>query len=158
MRTSFLTAALTVGLLTGCGGQPPTPVPAAAMADSQDTVIRIGKVTVRATVMPTAMLGAVVAEQYGIKRADNQLMLLVGLRRGEGNLETSVPARIVATASDLRGNRSTIELRELSSGELKDYAGTVQVSLPDTLNFELDITLEDGARKSMQFTREFRSD
>lgn len=156
MRIPLFSVVLGVGLLTACGAEPAAPVPAATLAESQDTVVSIGDVTARATVMPTAMLGSLVAEKYGIRRADDQIMLLVGLRRGEGSAEVSVPARIVATASDLRGGRRPIELRELSSGELMDYVGTVQVSLPDTLKFEIDITLEDGARKTMQFTREFQ--
>ncbi|KIQ97882.1 hypothetical protein TI01_0573 [Lysobacter sp. A03] len=147
---------LGLGLLTACSAEPAAPVPAATLADSQDTVVTIGDVTARATVMPTTMLGSLVAEKYGIRRADDQVMLLVGLRRGEASAEISVPARIVATASDLRGGRRPIELRELSSGELMDYVGTVQVSLPDTLKFEIEITLEDGARKTMQFTRDFQ--
>lgn len=157
MRIPLLVVALVAGLAAGCSGQPPAPVPAATLADSQDTIVRIGDVTARATVMPTTTLGSLVAENYGIRRAENQVMLLVGLRQGEEGSEASVPARIVATASDLRGGRRTIELRELTSGELMDYVGTVQISLPDTLKFELDITLEDGARKTMQFTREFQS-
>lgn len=145
---------LAAGLLIGCGGEPAAPVPAAVIAGSQDTVVRIGDVTARATVLPTSQLGSLVAEKYAIRRADNQLMLLVGLRRGDQGAEESVPARIVATVSDLRGGRSTIDLRELHSGELLDYVGTVTVKLPDTLNFELDITLEDGARTTMKFSRD----
>ncbi|WP_222565081.1 DUF4426 domain-containing protein [Novilysobacter antarcticus] len=156
MRTPFFSMVLGMGLLSACSGEPAAPVPAATMAESQDTIVTIGDVTARATVMPTATLGSLVAEKYGIRRADDQVMLLVGLRRGEGSAEVSVPARIVATASDLRGGRRPIELRELSSGDLMDYVGTLQVSLPDTLKFEVDITLEDGARKTMQFTRDFQ--
>ncbi|QOY62233.1 DUF4426 domain-containing protein [Lysobacter sp. H21R4] len=156
MRTSLFFMALGVGLLSACSGEPAAPVPAATLADSQDTVVTIVDVTARATVMPTAMLGSLVAEKYGIRRADDQIMLLVGLRRGEGSAEVSVPANVVATVSDLRGGRRPIELRELSSGELMDYVGTVAVSLPDTLKFEIDITLADGARNTMQFTREFQ--
>ena len=156
MRPPFFSMVLGIGLLTACSGQPAAPVPAATMAESQDTVVTIGDVTARATVMPTATLGSLVAEKYGIRRADDQVMLLVGLRRGEESAEVSVPARIVATASDLRGGRRPIELRELSSGDLMDYVGTLQLSLPDTLKFEIEITLEDGARKTMQFTRDFQ--
>ena len=158
MRMSLLPIALVVGLLAGCGGEPPSPVPAAPLADSQDAVTRIGDVTVRATVMPTAMLGELVAAKYDIPRADNQIMLMVGLRRGGEGLETSVPAKIVATASDLRGKRTTIGLRELTSESLVDYLGIVPVTLPDTLKFDLDITLDDGARTTLQFTREFPRD
>ena len=158
LSRTLLAIALGTGLLSGCGGQPAAPVPAAVITESQDTVVRIGDATARATVLPTSQLGSLVADKYGIRRADDQLMLLVGLRRGEGSAEVSVPARIVATASDLRGGRSTIDMRELQSGELLDYVGTVAVKLPDTLQFEVDITLEDGARTTMRFSRDLQPD
>lgn len=158
MNTHLMAIVIATGLLAGCGGGPSAPVPAATLADSQDTTVQIGDITARATVMRTSMLGTEVAGKYGIKRAENQLMLLVGLRRGDEGAEVSVPATIVATASDLRGGRSTIELRELHSGDLLDYVGTVPVTLPDTLKFELDITLDDGSRTTMQLTRDFKRD
>lgn len=158
MSRTLLAIALGTGLLIGCGGQPAAPAPAAVIADSQDNIARIGDVTARATVLPTSQLGSLVADKYGIRRADDELMLLVGLRLGDEGAEVSVPARIVATASDLRGGRSTIALRELRSGELLDYVGTVAVKLPDTLQFEIDITLEDGARTTMRFSRDLQPD
>lgn len=156
MRTT-LTLLLGAALLLGCSAEPSSPATGhpTASADPQETTTRIGDTTVRATVLRTALLGEMVADKYGIVRADNQVMLLVGLRRGASSEETSVPARITATATDLRGQRHTIELRELHSGDLLDYLGTVQVSLPDTLRFELDITLENGAHTTMRFNREF---
>lgn len=158
MRMPFLAAALAAGLLAGCGGEQAPPVPAATLPASQDEVHRIGDVTVRATVMPTSMLGELVAAKYDIPRADNQVMLVIGLRRGPEASEVSVPAKIVATVSDLRGMRANVALRELTSGSLVDYLGTVTVTLPDTLKFDLDITLDDGARTTMQFTRDFKRD
>lgn len=157
-RGLMLATILAAGLLAGCGGEPPAPVPAVTLTDSQDATTRIGDVTARATVIPTMALGSLVAEKYSIRRADNQVMLLVGLRHGDEGAETSVPATIVATVSDLRGDRSTIKLRDLTSDDLVDYVGTVQISRPDTLKFELDITLEDGKRATMRFTRDFKPD
>ena len=46
-------------------------------------------------------------------------------------------------------------MRELRSGDLVDYVGTVEVSLPDTLHFDLRIVLPDGTATSLQFNREF---
>ncbi len=154
----LLAALVATGVMAGCSGGTTAPVPAAALADSQDAIARIGDVTVRATVMPTASLGTLVAEKYGIRRADNELMLLVGLRQGDDGAEASVAATLVATASDLRGRRSTIALRELQSGELMDYVGTLPVNGPDTLTFEVDVTLQDGARTTLQFTRDVQPD
>ncbi|MGV8940342.1 MAG: DUF4426 domain-containing protein [Lysobacter sp.] len=154
---SSLTLLLGAALLLGCSSEPSSPATGnpAPSSHQQETTTRIGDTTVRATVLQTAMLGELVAGKYGIVRAENQVMLLIGLRQGESSKEASVPARITATATDLRGQRHTIELRELHSGDLLDYFGTVKVSLPDTLRFELDITLESGAHSTMRFNREF---
>lgn len=157
LRTPFM---LLIGasLLLGCAAQAPPPAAGSAtVAAQEEATLMIGDTAVRATVLQTSLLGEMVAGKYGITRADNRVMVLIGLRQGESMQETSVPARITATVTDLRGQRQAIELRELHSGELVDYVGTVQVALPDTLRFELDIALEDGARSTMRFTREFRA-
>jgi hypothetical protein len=152
LATAVLATLLLV--VAGCGGSAPTPA-SEATAEPQQAVSRIGDVTVRANVIQTSMLNAAVARQYGIEQADDTIMLLVGVREGEHAQQHSLPARITATATDLRGRRHSIEMRELRSGELLDYVGTVQVSLPDTLRFDLEIVREDGRRSTMQFTRDF---
>lgn len=140
--------------LAGCGNNAP-PAPAAAMPAPQLAVSRIGDVTIRASAIQTAMLDESVARRYGITRAGNRIMLLVGVRKGPQAQEISIPARITATAADLGGHRHVIEMRELHSDKLLDYVGTVEIALPDTLRFDLRIVREDGATSTMQFNRDF---
>lgn len=153
-----LSAAL---LLAACGAEPPartaenSPVP-------QEATSRVGDVTMRASVVQTSALGPSVASQYGISRDDNTVMLLVAVRKGADAAEVAMPAQVTATATDLRGQRQTITLRELrtdpGSGPgqaLLDYVGTVQTTLPDTLRFDVRIVREGGATSTMQFSREF---
>ncbi|MGY1424120.1 DUF4426 domain-containing protein [Lysobacter sp. A289] len=155
-----LAGLLGTALMSGCSAEAPSSdaagiAPATTAAESQDTTIRIGDTTVRATVLQTSTLGELVASKYGIERSDDRVMLLVGLREGESGQAASVPAQVSATTTDLRGQRETIELRPLVSGELVDYVGFVQVTLPDTLRFQVDIQLEDGTRSTMRFSRQF---
>ncbi|GAB3377877.1 DUF4426 domain-containing protein [Lysobacter fragariae] len=158
--TAMLATAL---LLAGCNGaQAPAPQPATqATASQQEAVSRIGDVTIRASVLPTASLAAEIADQYGITRDEGTVMLLVGVRQGPDMQESALPAQITATATDLRGRRQDIVMRELRSGDastgsaLLDYVGTVEVSMPDTLRFDVVIVREGGASSTMQFTREF---
>lgn len=140
-------------LLTACGGQ--APAPATPASAQQEAVARSGDVTIRATAMPTASLSAEIAGRYGIERRDNTVMLLVGVRKGENAQETALPATITATATNLSGQRQSIALRELRSEGLLDYVGTVEVSLPDTLRFDLVVVPEGGASSTLQFSREF---
>src|SRR3970282_1176830 len=95
------------------------------------------------------------ASRYGIAGDDRQVMLLVGVRQGSEALERSLPARVEVTVTDLRGQRQAMPMRELRSDDLVDYVGTVEVSLPDTLRFDLSIVLPDGKTSTMQFNREF---
>jgi len=152
-----LTLSLMCIALAACGGgEPPAPPasPGAAGA-TQEAVSRIGDVTIRASAIPTSTLSEAVARQYGITRDKDTVMLLVGVRQGESAQETALPANIVATASDLRGRKHVIEMRELRSGDLLDYVGTVDVSPPDTLRFDVQVARENGATSQMQFTRDF---
>ena len=145
-------------LLGGCGGDTgPSGAPAAATAPSapQEAVTRIGDVTIRASVVQTSTLPEAVAMQYGIERSDRLALLLVAVRQGAEAQETALPATITATATDLRGRRQDIPMRELRTGDLLDYVGTAEIDLPDTLRFELTIVREGGAQSTMQFTREF---
>lgn len=125
--------------------------------------MQAGDVTMRASVLQTSALGAGVASQYGIPRDDNTVMLLVAVRQGSEGAETALPAQVTATATDLRGQRQTLAMRELRTGGpgsdqgpvLLDYIGTLQTTLPDTLRFDIRIVREGGAASEMQLTREF---
>jgi hypothetical protein len=146
---NFLLAAACALIIAGCGGKR-TPAPAApAIAAQEEAISRVGDITIRASALPTAALSPEVA--------------LVGVRQGADLQETSLPAKITATATNLSGQRQEIVLRELRSGDpstgsgqaLLDYVGTVETSLPDTLRFDLTIVREGGASSTLQFSREF---
>ena len=158
-----LVLSLMCATLAACGGSAP-PTPSSNNANvSQEAVSRIGDVTVRASAIPTATLAEQVARQYGISRANNTVMLLIGVRQGSDAQETALPARITAVATDLRGRRHDIEMRELRSGDpgaapgqaLLDYVGTIEISPPDTVRFDITVVREGGATSQMQFSRDF---
>lgn len=149
---SLLVVALAV---SACGREPSAMVDGPSAGSSmQEATVRAGDVTVRANVLPTTMMSEAVAAQYGIERAPGSVMLLVGVRQGPEMQETALPATITATATDLRGVRQSVALREVRSGGLVDYVGVARVSPPDTLRFDLEIRREGGATSTMQFTRD----
>lgn len=151
---ALLATLLVASALAGCTNTPPGGTSAPSPAP-RATTVQAGEVTIRANAMQTSSLGTAVASQYGIPRDDNQVMLLVGLRRGTAGGEVSVPAQVTVTVTDLRGQRRSMPMRELRSGDLVDYVGTVEVSLPDTLNFDVGLVLPDGTTSALQFDREF---
>ena len=169
MRRFALTASLLFALSACGGGKPAQAVPATAAP--QEAISRIGDVTIRATALPTVTLAPQVASQYGIVRDERTIMLLIGVRQGPEGQEVALPATITATATNLSGQRHSVALRELRSGDpstssgqapstgsgqaLLDYVGTVETSLPDTLRFDVVIVRQGGATSTMQFSREF---
>jgi hypothetical protein len=120
-----------------------------------DAVTRIGDVSIRASVIQTSMLNEPVAREYGITRDPKTVLLLVAVRQGPDATATALPASITATATDLRGGKQEIAMRELKSGDLIDYVGTVGTTLPDTLRFDITVVRAGGATSTMQLQREF---
>lgn len=152
----LLAASLLIGcalLLSACGDD--APKPARQIDTPQEAVSRIGDVTIRANVLRTANLNEAMARGYGIPRSEDTLLLLVAVRKGPDGQDIALPATIQASVIDLRGQRRDIAMRELRTGELVDYVGTVDVSPPDTLSFDLKIVREGGATSLMQFSRDF---
>ncbi|MGO1540253.1 MAG: DUF4426 domain-containing protein [Luteimonas sp.] len=149
MRAISVTAAI---LLAACGA--PSPPEGHVNATMEEAVARAGDVSVRASVVPTASLNAAVARQYGIEPDRRSAMLLVGVRQGPEMQETALPARISASTTDLRGARTTIDMREIRSGDFIDYVGTVRVTPPETLRFELEIEHAAGTPARLTFSRD----
>lgn len=139
-------------LLVACGGNPP---PRTASAPPPEAIMRSGDVTIRASAVPTSALGDAVASQYGIRSSDDTVLLLVALRRGRDANEVSVPAQVSVTVTGLSGQRQEVPMRELRSGDLLDYVGTVELSGPDTLRFDIRMVRERGQVATMKLVRDF---
>ena len=157
-RSALVTALLLVSVLAGCGGRVSAPAPADARGEASrqgDVVERIGDIEIRASVVQTSVLPDSIARQYGIERDAKTLLLLVAVRKGPSASATSVPARVTAKVTDLRGGQQEIPMRELRAGTLVDSVGTTHTTLPDTLRFDLTVTADAMAPVHLQFEREF---
>lgn len=160
MPIMLLLAALAT---VGCSREPTARVADAAAPGSQEATLTVGDVTIRASAIQTSTLSEPVAAQYGISRDAGTVMLLVAVRQGPEGQEMALPAKVTATATDLRGQQQTLEMRELRSGapgsppeqQLLDYVGTVRAQVPDTLRFNVQVAREGSAPASLQFAREF---
>jgi hypothetical protein len=141
--------------LGGCGGDAPKP---AAPAQPQEATAQIGDASVRASLVRTDVLNEAVAKRYGIARSENTVLLLVGVRRGGAGSEVAVPARIRATVARLPQPPTPLTLREQRAGEWLDYVGTVEIDPPETVQFALDVSLEDGGSTTLRFSRDFRDE
>lgn len=151
-RASLLLAAALASCLAACGGKPAMPPSAEAQAPAE---LRTGDVLLRATTLPTLRLGEAMARQYDVERDADRVLLVVGLRRGPVARETSVPGRVSARVTDLLGNRQAIALREIRSDGYVDYVGTVAVSMPDTLRYEITAAPDGAPVATLRFHRDY---
>lgn len=162
-------AAFALCILAACSGTvaptaPATSAPAAGTGNSQgDAVVRVGDVTIRASAVQTLQLGEDIARRYGIARDPGTVLLLVTVREGDDAGATSLPATVTAVATDLRGGRQPLAMRELRSGapaavpgqELLDHVGIATTALPDTLRFDVTVVRADGVASTLRFSRDF---
>lgn len=149
-------AAVLAFALAGCGGgTDPATSAARTAATLAPAELQRGDVTLRASVLPTAHLNAAMAAQYAITPDDSEVLLLVGLRTGPEHDERSLPATVTASATDLRGVRREIALREIRSGDFVDYIGTTRAVAPETLRFDIRAETAETGPLALDFTRDF---
>ncbi|KAF1687781.1 hypothetical protein B1992_01980 [Pseudoxanthomonas broegbernensis] len=156
VRSPRLAAAtlLAAALLAGCvGGDAPQPAqfvaPAPAVADLD------GALRAHYNLLPTLSLGEAVARQYGIARAPGSALLVVALRRVDGEgVEHPADGRLQAQARDLSGRRAPIALRPVSTGDYVDHIGVLPVSPRDVVRIDVQVDA-DGRRQSFDFQRHF---
>jgi hypothetical protein len=154
-RLATAIALMSMLALGACGGSNAPPPASASATKPSEAVTRIGDVSIHASVVQTSTLAEGVARDYGITRDERRVLLLVAVRQGPEAEAIALPAQVVATVTDLRGRRQDIAMRELRSGDLLDYVGTVEIDLPDTLRFDVAVTRAGGATSTLQFNREF---
>lgn len=163
-----IAAALSLCLLAACTGTvaPSTPATEASTgtgSDQGDAVVQVGDITIRASAVQTLQLAEGVARRYGITRDPGTVLLLVTVRQGDDASAVSLPATVTATATDLRGGRQQLAMRELhsnvpgaTSGQvLVDHVGIATTTLPDTLRFDVSVVRADGATSTLRFSRDF---
>lgn len=155
-----LATGLIVASLAACGnGQPAAATgPAAAVPGSaQQVEAQVGTATVYATAMQTSSIPAEVAREHGIERRDDLVMLRVSARQGDAGTTTTAPVQVRGTVTGLRGQVQPLAFKEAMANGLVDHVATFPVELPDTLRFELQVVTPDGARETLQLTREFQT-
>lgn len=143
-----------LGLLLAACGAPSPPQDAGIETAREPAEVQAGDLLLRASIAPAAALGQTVAARYGIRRDRDAVLLLVGLRRLDGDTEVPLPATVTAHVRDLRGVRAPVVLREVRDGDFINYAGGVRALPPDTLTFDVAADGPDGTRLELRFSRD----
>jgi len=159
-RSRWLRAGLALALpcaVAGCGRDPSAAGDLAVHAEAarQPAELQVGDVRIHASLAPTATLDAAIADRYGVVPGRSAQLLLVGVRQGPAGEEVSLPAQVTARVRDLRGVSQDVVLREVRSDGFIDYAGTVRVTPPDTLAFEITVRRDGAAAPDvLRFSRD----
>lgn len=124
------------------------------MATREPAEIRNGQHVVRASIVPTMALSEAMAKPYGVQREDDNVLLLVGVRRGPADAEVAIPATLSVRVRDLRGVQRDVVMREVRSADFIDYAGSVKVHAPDTLTFAIQASADGMPATTLRFNRD----
>ena len=92
----------------------------------------------------SAILTPQVAQSYGIQRSPSRALLNVTVIRQDGaGKGSAVRAGVLASATNLTGQRRDIQLREITDGEgAVYYIGEFRVRNMETFDFTVEVTPE----------------
>jgi hypothetical protein len=152
----LIAVAMATLLLGACSGRPASQEEIAAQMNAarEPAEAQAGDLRLQASIAPTALLGEAIATRYGVQRNSRTVLLLVGVRRVEGDIETMLPAALDVGVRDLRGVRRAVPMREVRSEGFIDYVGEVRAAPPDTLTFDIVANAGDAGTARLEFTRE----
>jgi hypothetical protein len=99
-----------------------------------------GKYHVHYNALDTTFLSAKVANEYGIKRSKNRMMLNISIQeKMENTSQNPVSAAVWASATNLTGQLKQISIRPVHEGEAIYYIGELSVADKETLDFTVNI-------------------
>lgn len=114
-----------------------------------------GEYEIHYNTLNTNMLSPDIASVYGIQRAGTQAMLNITVL--ERKSREPVEADILATATNLTGQRREIELRQVDDQGAIYYIGQFRIHDQENLNFVVEVQPEghDGAPFQLTFRQQF---
>ncbi len=114
---------------------------------------QFGNYVVHYSTIQTDFLSAKVANDFGIKRSRNRIMLSVMVQRRSDDGHQAVRAQVSASATNLTGQLKTIEMRPAQEGTAIYYIGELGVEDEEVLDFTVRVQVKDQTRP---FTLTFR--
>ncbi|MDR2872571.1 MAG: DUF4426 domain-containing protein [Xanthomonadaceae bacterium] len=145
--------ALLLSILAACSSeQAPRP---AEFIPPQSAQVDFDNIRVYYNAVPTLALSAQTADSYQIKRSPDSALVVIAVRRHDGNDEMPAVGNVQVQIRDLTGQvRQSPELHPIETGNLIDYIGLVPVQSRDTLRFNVSLEA-DGRQRQFDFLRNF---
>lgn len=135
-------------------------VPLAAMvlvaqSASGQQAEEFGEYTVHYNTISTNLLPPEAARSYGIQRAASRALLNVAILRKPDN--TPVRARVMATATNLVGQRREIPMQEVDDQTAIYYIGQFRIHDEETLEFQVKVVPRENQTPPMdlKFRQQF---
>lgn len=100
------------------------------------------------SLVPTTLLAAAVAADYGISRGRDRALLNVSILDAGGH---PVQAQVSGTVKDLLGQQREIAFREIVEGEAVYYLAEIRHSDREVLRFAIDIETAGGETHQLTF-------
>ena len=117
--------------------------------------VQSGEFTVHYNALGTTQIPPEVAQRSGITRSANRALVNIAVRRGRAAESVAVAATVEASATNMAGQRQTLQLREVREGDAIYYLGEARIDDRDTLSFEVTATPEGGTPIRVMFAQEF---
>jgi len=128
-------------------------LPAPAQAES----VRSGEYTLYYSAMPSTMISPEVARAAGITRSSSRALLNLAVRRDSADgLGEPVEADLTANVRNPVGQFQAPRLRQVREADAIYYLGEVRFSDGDTLDFEIEASIEGEPRPiRVRFSQQF---
>ena len=125
---------------------------------AQKSYGEFGDYVVHINALNTSALTPDIAEQYGITRAGNNVLvnLVVLKKSAEPGTNKPVKARVTLKAANLTGQVKSVNVQEIVDSDSIYYIGVLSIDDRETINFDIDI-VPDGSTRNLpvRFTHEF---
>ncbi len=123
-------------------------VPAILQAEQKQ---RLGPYDVHYVVVQSTFFSAEIAERYQIVRGRDRALLNISVLNGSGS---PVRAMLEGTVTNLLGQVTPLDFREVLEGEAVYYLAEVKHTDRETLRFAVSITTDDGVRRELRFQQQ----
>ena len=119
---------------------------------SAEQAERFGPYVAHYNTFNTTLLTPEVARAYGITRSGNLALLNIAvLRSQQSAMDEAVTARIQVNASNLVGQKKSVEMKEIRDQGAIYYIGTFRISNEERITFNVSIQPEDSTQRPHGF-------